>query len=88
MVTIPAVLDLGHEYVSRASSSVMPQVAVFVRGQPVYSGRVDDRYVGTGKARQGAAHHDPEEVLADVAAGKIPPLRETKAAGCAMENPQ
>jgi hypothetical protein len=86
--TIPAVLDPKHEYAGRARARVTPQAAVFVGGQPVYLGRVDDRDVGTGKARQSAAHHDLEEVLAEVAAGKIPRLRETKAIGCAIENPQ
>ncbi len=86
--TIPAVLDPGHEYVSRARARVTPQAAVFVRGQPVYLGRIDDRYVETGKARNTAHHHDLEEVLADVAAGRVPRLRETKAIGCAIENPQ
>lgn len=86
--TIPAVLDSGLQYVSRARVHVTPQAAVFVRGRLAYLGRIDDRYVDTGRARPRAIRHDLEEVLAEVAAGKTPRIRETKAVGCAIENVQ
>jgi AhpC/TSA family len=85
--TIPALLDSDHHYVTRARARVTPQAAVFVHGQLIYLGRIDDRYVDIGKARPEAAHHDLEEVLAAVAAGKSIRHRETKAVGCAIENP-
>ena len=85
---IPAVLDPGRQYVTRARARVTPQAAVFVRGRLIYRGRIDDRYVDTGKARPRAARRDLEEVLAAVAAGKTLRLRETKAVGCAIENQQ
>jgi hypothetical protein len=48
----------------------------------VYSGRIDDRYVDFGKARQAASTHDLEAAIANTLAGKpVTPAR-TKAIGC------
>jgi thiol-disulfide isomerase/thioredoxin len=84
--TIPALLDSGHEYVTRARAHFTPETAVFVHGQLIYLGRIDDRYVDLGKARPEAARHDLDEVLAALVAGKSVRPRETKAVGCAIEN--
>ncbi|MCI0418062.1 MAG: redoxin domain-containing protein [Acidobacteria bacterium] len=86
--TVPALLDVRHQHVTRARARVTPEAAVFVRGQLVYRGRVDDRYVDIGTARPAATRHDLEDVLAAVAAGKSVRQRETKAVGCAIENLQ
>ena len=86
--TIPALLDAGHQYVTRARAGVTPAAAVFIRGQLIYLGRIDDRYVDIGKARPEATHHDLEEVLAAAVAGKSMRRRQTKAVGCAIENLQ
>jgi len=84
--TIPALLDAGHEHVARARARVTPEAAVFVHGELIYLGRVDDKYVDFGKERPAARRHDLEEVLAGVAAGKTPERHEAKAIGCAIEN--
>jgi thiol-disulfide isomerase/thioredoxin len=84
--TIPALLDARHRYVARAHVLVTPEAAVFVRGQLMYSGRIDDWYVDIGKARREVGHHDLDEVLAAVVAGKTVTPRQTKAVGCAIEN--
>jgi thiol-disulfide isomerase/thioredoxin len=84
--TIPALLDTGHQYVTRAHASVTPEAAVFVRSQLIYLGRIDDRYLDIGKAKPEASRHDLEEVLAAVVAGKNIRRRETKAVGCAIED--
>ena len=86
--SIPILLDGGHEYVARARVRFTPEAAVFIHSQLVYLGRIDDRYVDIGKARPEATHHDLEEVLAAVVAGKSVRFRETKAVGCAIENLQ
>lgn len=86
--TIPALLDAGHKYVGRARARVTPEAAVFVHGELIYLGRVDDRYVDFGKERPAATQHDLAEVLAAVAAGMTPERRETEAIGCAIENLQ
>jgi hypothetical protein len=74
--------------VKRAGVRTTPEAAVFVGGQLVYRGRIDDRFVDFGKMRAEAAQHDLEEVLAGIVAGKIPRYRETRAIGCAIENLQ
>jgi len=84
--TIPAVVDPGHEYVKRGRAGITPEASVFVYGELVYHGRIDDRYVAIGKERPRALHHDLEEVLAAVLARKAIPRRETTAIGCAIEN--
>lgn len=83
--TIPALLDPGHKYVRRARARITPEAAVFVHGGLVYHGRIDDRYVEIGKERPHALHHDLEEVLAAVVAGKAVPRHETTAIGCGIE---
>jgi hypothetical protein len=83
---IPALLDVSHEYVARAGVRVTPEAAVFVRGQLIYAGRIDDRYADIGKARQEASHHDLEDVVASVVAGKAVAIRRTKSVGCVIEN--
>jgi len=85
---IPGELDAGHRYVKRAGVRATPEAAVFVGGQLVYRGRIDDRFVDFGKTRAEAAHHDLDEVLAAIVAGKIPRYRETRAFGCAIESAQ
>lgn len=85
---IPGELDPEHRFVKRAGVRTTPEAAVFVGGQLVYRGRIDDRYVDFGKSRPVADHHDLDDVLAAVMAGKTPAFQETKAIGCAIENAQ
>jgi len=80
-----AVLDADHQYVDRAKVVVTPEAAVFVEGKLIYTGRIDDWFFDFGRSRPHAQHHDLEDVLAAIAAGKVPEYRETKAIGCAIE---
>lgn len=82
---IPAARDKDGRYVRMASATVTPEAAVFVRGKLVYRGRIDDQFAGFGVARREPFRHDLEEVLASIAAGKVPAPRVTKAIGCAIE---
>lgn len=84
--SIPGLLDADHDNASRAGARTTPEAVVFVRGKPVYRGRIDDRYVAIGRERPSAAHRDLEEVLAAVVAGRSVSYRETVAVGCAIEN--
>jgi hypothetical protein len=85
---IPGVLDPTHQFVKRAGVHSTPEAAVFTAGQLVYRGRIDDRFVDFGKMRAAPEHHDLDDVLSSVVAGKIPAFRETRAIGCAIENVQ
>jgi hypothetical protein len=64
---------------------VTPQAAVLVDGKLIYRGRIDDRYPTLGTTRAQPTHRDLADVLAAVAAGRVPPPRFTKAIGCAIE---
>ena len=82
---IPAILDTDRKYTRMAGATVTPQAAVFVDGKLIYRGRIDDRYPTLGTMRAQPLHRDLADVLAAVAAGRIPPPHFTKAIGCAIE---
>jgi hypothetical protein len=77
--------DPHHVLVRRAHATVAPEAAVFdSRGQLIYHGRIDDRYVDIGKARQNAQTHDLENAIAAALAGKPVAQSETRAIGCSL----
>jgi hypothetical protein len=75
--------DPHHELVKRAQASIAPEAAVFDKaGRLVYIGRIDDRFVDFGKARQAPQTHDLEDAIAAVLAGQPVPSPRTRAIGC------
>lgn len=77
--------DPHHMLVQRAHATVAPEAAVFdSAGQLIYHGRIDDRYVDIGKARQTAQVHDLEDAISAVLAGKPVAQPETRAVGCSL----
>ena len=82
---MPGVADPGHRHVREAQAAITPEVAVFVKGQLVYRGRIDDRFASLSQARPEPASHDLEDVLRTLASGRTPPARFTKAVGCVIE---
>lgn len=77
--------DPHHALVRRAHAIVAPEAAVFdSTGQLIYHGRIDDRYVDIGLARQTAQVHDLEDAIAAVLAGKPVAQSETRAVGCSL----
>jgi hypothetical protein len=83
---IPAIRDKDRKYVRMAAATVTPEAAVFLHGRLVYRGRINNQFVGFGVARNEPFRHDLDEVLASIVAGVNPPLRVTKAIGCAIED--
>jgi hypothetical protein len=81
-----AVVDAEHELVKLSKARTTPQAAVFRRGQLVYTGRIDDRYINYGRSRSAAGVHDLEDVLQQLAEGKPVPFRSTAAVGCFIED--
>lgn len=64
-----------------------PEVAVLdSKGELVYRGRIDDRYVTFGTMRPSAKAHDLTDVLDALAAHKSVKPRFTDAVGCSMPN--
>jgi hypothetical protein len=77
--------DVGARRALRAGATVTPEVAVWVDGQVVYRGRIDDRYVSWGKARRVVTQRNLEAALLAVARGELPATKQTKAIGCVIE---
>jgi len=84
----PAISDPEHRYITLAHIRATPSAAVFVKGRLVYDGRIDNRFVSFSKTRTSGIQHDLTGVLDLIEAGKTPPLRETRAIGCAVEEVQ
>jgi hypothetical protein len=87
-LSAPAVTDPEHRYVTLAHIHTTPSAAVFVNGRLVYDGRIDNRFVSFSKTRTSGIEHDLTGVLDAIEAGKTPPLHETTAVGCAVEDVQ
>jgi hypothetical protein len=81
-----ALLDPKHQLVRATGAEVTPEAVVFSKGRVLYRGRIDDRYVAFGKARQSASTHDLEDVLNALAAGQAVEPRTTRAIGCFIED--
>ena len=80
---LPALRDPRHELVRRAGATITPEAAVFGgAGEPLYLGRIDDRYVDFGRARPEATRHDLEQALEAVLEGRPVPEPRTEAIGC------
>lgn len=80
-----ALRDPQRVLVKEAHATVAPEAAVFnASGKLVYHGRIDDRYVGIGKARPAAQVHDLEDAIRAVLAGKAIARSQTRAIGCSL----
>jgi hypothetical protein len=68
------IIDARQDLVRLAHVSVTPEAAVFAVGngqmREAYHGRIDDLYFAFGQARPAAAHHDLEDAIQAVLAGK------------------
>jgi thiol-disulfide isomerase/thioredoxin len=68
------IIDAKQDLVKLAHVSVTPEAAVFAveKGQlrEAYHGRIDDLYFAFGQERPAAAHHDLEDAIREVLAGR------------------
>ena len=80
----PVVIDNDQRISKTVGATVTPEVFVFVRQQkqPVYRGRIDNRYAGYGKKRRVATTHELADALDAVIAGQTPAESITEAIGC------
>jgi len=79
----PALLDHGRELVEKAGATILSEVAVFSpAGEPLYRGRVNDRFVDFGKARPAPTRDDLREALEAILAGRPVSEPRTQAIGC------
>jgi len=83
--TVPALRDTKRVLVKLAKVRVTPEAAIFsARGELLYHGRIDNRYISLGKARNRPTRRDLEEALQAALAGR--PIKEfvTPAIGCSL----
>lgn len=78
-----------HETLARLTgANVTPEAAVLiVEGKtlkPVYTGRIDDRYLSLGTERPAATRHDLEDALAAILANRPVPAPGGPPVGCAF----
>jgi hypothetical protein len=75
-------LDRKHLLVAATGAKVTPEVCVYVKGEKVYMGRIDDLYYALGRKRTRATTHDLRNALDASLAGRKPTVRATKPLGC------
>lgn len=87
-ITASTALDTRQTLARMAQVTVTPEAAVFVpQGtgwREIYRGRIDDRYLALGTERPQAMHHDLEEAIAAVLAGKPVPQPGGPPIGCSI----
>jgi peroxiredoxin len=84
---LPFETYLDHDQVlTRAvGAQVTPEAAVFVPGRGwVYHGRIDDRFMGFGKARPQPTSEEVKDVLTAVVAGKPVTVKSARPVGCSI----
>ena len=80
---LPAVIDTGGALAARTKATVTPSVAVVgADGAIRYRGRIDNKYVATGKAREAVTSHDLRDAVDAVVAGRPVSHPDTEAFGC------
>jgi hypothetical protein len=91
-ITASTAIDNAQSLTRMAHATITPEAAVFVpQGSElheVYRGRIDDRYLSLGLERPQATHHDLEEAIRAVLAGKPVPQPGGPSIGCSIVTPQ
>lgn len=83
--TVPALRDPNHALVKLAKARVTPEAAIFsARGELLYRGRIDNRYVTLSKMMNRATQADMENALQAVLAGRRVKEAVTPAIGCSL----
>jgi len=87
-INAPTLIDSRQDLVRMAHVAVTPEAAVFVVDdghlREVYHGRIDDRYIAFGQERPQATHHELEEAIQAVLAGRSAPQPSAGPVGCSI----
>jgi hypothetical protein len=79
----PVIVDREHAWVTLAGATRSPEVVVFSpAGEILYSGRIDDKYVGFGKRRTHVTTHDLVNAVDAILAGRPVTTSKTETIGC------
>jgi hypothetical protein len=83
--TVPALRDPNHALVKLAKARVTPEAAIFsARGQLLYHGRIDNRYISFGKSIDRPTRRDLEQAMQATLAGQLIKEASTPAIGCSL----
>jgi hypothetical protein len=84
--TCPIALDPKHELASRLHATVTPEAVVLSArdDQPLYRGRIDDRFADIGKKRYEATTHDLRDALEAIVHDRAIEHPVTQAVGCEL----
>jgi hypothetical protein len=80
----PVRLDNGRVLSRQHGITVTPEAVVLSRGERVYRGRIDDRYLAPGQYRLKPTTRELRDAIEAVLDGRPVPVAETKAAGCPL----
>jgi AhpC/TSA family len=87
-ITANTLLDTTQSLTRMAHVTTTPEAAIFTPWngalREVYRGRIDDRYLSIGTERPQATHHDLEEAIRAVLAGKLVPQPPGPPVGCSI----
>ncbi|MGE0144491.1 MAG: redoxin domain-containing protein [Planctomycetota bacterium] len=82
----PILLDPHHRLVERLSATVTPEAILLNADlEPVYVGRIDDRFVSLGRSRPAPRQRDLRDAIEAVSSGRLPPRARAPAVGCRIE---
>ncbi|HSV14123.1 MAG TPA: thioredoxin-like domain-containing protein [Tepidisphaeraceae bacterium] len=82
----PIAQDPKHELAARLHATVTPEAVVLSArdDQPLYRGRIDDRYADVGKKRYEATRHDLRDALEAIVHDRAIEHPVTQAVGCEL----
>ena len=83
-IQCPVLIDGEQHLARKVGAKVTPEVFVYLRGesQPVYHGRIDNRYATYGKKRRTATTHELSDALDAIASDQRPAIRHAEPVGC------
>jgi hypothetical protein len=86
-LSMPAVLDVKHLWVKALNVAVTPEAAVLNgEGRLLYRGRIDDRFVEHGRAKEKPDRRDLRIAIEEALAGKKVSQPNVPALGCFIPN--
>ncbi len=79
-----AIMDEHQKLTRHLGATITPEVFVveYKTGRVIYSGKVNDEYVGLGKRKRSKINHYLDKVLEDIVDGNLSIVTSTKAVGC------
>jgi hypothetical protein len=85
----PALRDPAHYLARRLDAHVTPEAVLLDgRGEVLYQGRIDDRFIDFGKTRPEPRRHDLQLALQAALAGEDIQIPRTRAVGCLIADVQ